>query len=186
MQDPDPFEPFPVRSSERIYDSVWCGLRRDMIDIGKAKLQEYHVFELPDAVSVVPVLPDGSVVMVWQYRYPHGKSHWEVPTGRSHPGEDPVAAAHRELMEETGYATPRLERVAGFYPINGISDHFAHIFIAWDCQLERAPSLDDAERLSVHVVPREEARRKLLGGQFEDAFTGLSLFHYLARAGGPS
>jgi len=183
-ENPPPFPPFPVERSERIYDSHWCGLRRDYVRLTAGKLQEYHVFEISNAVSVVPVLPDGSIVMLWQFRHPHGKSHWETPAGRKDDGEPAEAAARRELLEETGYRPGRLERVAGFYPTNGISPHYADIFIAYDCALEREPDHDAAERMTVHVMAADEARARLVRGEFEDGFTSLGLFHHFARVDG--
>lgn len=177
--DPEPLPGFPVDSSERLYDSHWCGLRRDQLVLPDGKLQEYHVFEVPDAVSIVPVLPDGRLLLLWQYRYPHGKSHWEVPAGRIHEDEELEAAAARELREETGHRAGRLERVAGFYPTNGISAHYAHIVIAHDCVEEGAVQLDAAERLEVHVFDRARVKKLLASGAVEDGFTALALFYYL-------
>ncbi len=179
--DPPPFEPFRVDSSTRIYDSHWCGLRRDQLELDDGSLQEYHVFEVAPAVVVVPVLPDGSIVMLWQYRYPHGETHWEVPAGRIDDGETPEAAAHRELLEETGHVAGELVPVARFYPTNGISPHHAHIFLARGCERVRAPEPDASERLAVHTLPEDEVRARLHRGDFADGFTALALFHHFAR-----
>ena len=179
--DPPPFEPFELHSSEKVYDSYWCGLRRDMLQLRPDKLQEYHVFEVQDAVAVVPVLPDGSIVMLWQYRYPHGKTHWEIPAGRMDEGESPEEAARRELLEETGYRPGRLERMAGFYPTNGISAHHAELFVARDCVLEREPDPDPSERLLVRIKPRKEVFERLVSGGFEDGFTALALFYHFLQ-----
>src|SRR6188472_3399432 len=127
---PKPFRPFGLARSERIYHSPWCGLRRDIVLLESGAEREYHVFEIGDAVAVVPVLPDGRIVMIGQYRYPHGKTHWEIPAGRLHENEEPVEAARRELREETGYRAARFEPLPGFYPSNGITAHFAHAFVA--------------------------------------------------------
>ena len=181
-QDPPPFPPFPLARSERIYDSYWCGLRRDMVELDNGRLQEYHVFEIHDAVAVVPVLPDGSIVMLWQFRHPHGKTHWEIPAGRVDEGEETTAAVERELLEETGYAPGRLEHLAGFYPTNGISPHHAELYVARDCRLVKAPEPDPSERFSVRVLPEGEVRERLHRGEFEDGFTALALFYWFARA----
>jgi len=179
--DPAPFPPFELAHSERIYDSYWCGLRRDHVRLATGALQEYHVFEIHDAVAVVPVLPDGSIVMLWQFRHPHGKTHWEIPAGRVDEGEDAAGAAERELLEETGYRPGRLVELGGFYPTNGISPHHARLFAALDCTPVGRPDPGPCERFSVHVQPADEVRRRLHRGDYADGFTALALFYHFAR-----
>lgn len=179
--DPPAFEPFEVDSSETIYDSSWCTLRRDQIRLPDGSLQEYHVFDVPSAVCVVPVLPDGSIVLLWQHRHPHGGTHWEVPAGRIDAGETPAQAAERELLEETGYRSDRLEAVCRFYPVNGISPHQAHVFVAHACQRVGDPAHAPAERMTVHVMGGDEVHERLRRGEFRDGFTSLALFHHFER-----
>lgn len=181
--DPPPFEPFAIERSERIYDSPWCGLRRDLLRLDADRVQEHHVLEISPAVAVVPLLPDGRILLLWQYRHPLGRTHWEVPAGRIMQGEEPAAAAARELLEETGHAAGTLERLAGFYPTNGISAHYAHVFAAHACERVAAQSLDPSERITVHPFPAEEVRDRLARGAFEDGFTALSLaYHFLSSS----
>jgi len=178
-RNPEPFPPFPVAASKRIYDSAWCGLRRDEVILPDGSRQEYHVFEISDAVVVVPVRADGSIVMVGQYRYPHGKTHWELPAGRIAEGELPEETARRELAEETGYHAGRLVPLPGFYPTNGISAHYAHAFVALDCKKAAEPAPEASEQIVVRVFLQEEAEALLDAGLMEDGFTALPLLYYL-------
>ncbi len=179
--DPAPFPPFEVARSERIYASPWCGLRRDIVRLANGAEREYHVFEVGEAVAVVPVLRDGRVLMIGQYRYPHGRTHWEIPAGRLHEGEDPAVAAQRELREETGHACARLEKLPGFYPTNGISAHYAHAFVAHDCEKVGELQLDDTERIVVKAFTRDEIERLVDSGKLADAFAAISLMYWLRR-----
>ena len=171
-----PFEPFEVPSTERVYDSPWCAPDRDAIRLPDGAMGEYHIFRIPDAVVVVPVTTDGHIAMIWQHRHPHGKTHWEVPAGRMNPGEAPEQAAQRELIEETGHTAGELVPLTGFYPVNGISDHFAHAFLALECQATGKLQLDDTERILMHKRPIAEVRAALHNGEFKDGFSALALF----------
>lgn len=178
-RNPEPFQPFEVAESKHVYESPWCGLRRDEVVLPNGKLQEYHVFEISNAVVVVPVRKDGSIVMVGQYRYPHGRTHWEIPAGRINEGEEPARAAQRELREETGYRAGKLLPLPGFYPTNGISAHYAHAFVALECEEDGELELDDSEQLIVRVFSQPEAEALLDHGLLADAFTALPLMYYL-------
>jgi len=182
---PPPFPPFPVAESRRIYDSPWCGLRRDVVILPGGARQEYHVFELSDAVAVVPVRADGSIVMIGQYRYPHGETHWEIPAGRISDGESPEPAAERELLEETGYRAGRLVALPGFFPANGITAHYAHAFVALDCECVGDATPDDSEQICVAVFDRNEVRAMLAAGRIRDGFSAITLLYWLHFGDGP-
>ncbi len=181
--EPPPFAPFERLRSEQIYHSRWCGLRRDIVRLPSGSEQEYHVFEITDAVVVLPVLADGRVAMVGQYRYPHGKTHWELPAGRMNPGETPREAAARELLEETGLRAGKLSALPGFYPTNGISAHFAHAFLAEDCAVVAEPAPEDSEQLFRRFFTRAEIAALFDAGRLADAFAALPVAYWLRRSG---
>ncbi len=174
---PAPFSPFEVESSERIYSSPWVGLRRDMLSLPEGGSQEHHVIEISDAVCVLPMTTEGEIVLIGQHRYVHGKTHWEVPAGRLESGEDPEEGARRELQEETGYQAATMERLPGFYPTNGISAHWAHLFLARDCVRVGDQNLDAAERIVVKTFTWDEADALLRAGRIEDGFAALALLY---------
>ncbi|MCK6446839.1 MAG: NUDIX domain-containing protein [Planctomycetes bacterium] len=179
---PEPFRPFERLASERIYDSRWCGLRKDWIRLHDGHEQDYHVFEVDDAVVVVPVYENGDIALLWQYRYVHGKSHWEVPAGRIAPGEAPEAAAARELAEEAGCVARELVRLPGFYPINGISPHYAHAFVALGCTPNDGARPERSEQILVQRCAAHTVRERLRRGEIADGFTALALLYYFAGA----
>jgi len=178
---PPPFEPYEVLESKQIYSSHWCGLRRDVLKLDDGSPQEYHVVEIPDAVAAVPLTSDGRVVLIGQYRYPHGKTHWEIPAGRLTDGEPPEEGARREVREETGYAPGSFEKLPGFYAANGISSHYAHLFLARDCVLAGPAEPEPCERIVVRVFTRREVEALLDAGRIEDGFTALALLYWLRR-----
>ena len=178
-ENPPAFEPFEVARTERLYDSKWCGLRRDWLALPDGTEQEYHVVEIPDAVVVVPVTREGSILLVGQYRHPNAKTHWEAPAGRIAAGEAPEAAVRRELREETGYSAGRLSKLPGFYAANGITAHYAHAFVAHDCERVGELELDPCERLIVRSFDRLEVERLLDAGRIEDGFSALALLYWL-------
>ena len=91
-------------SSEQVFDGKLLHVRRDTVRLpdGSLATREYVVH--PGAVLIVPVLPDGRLVVERQYRYPVGQVFIEFPAGKLDPGEAEIATARRELAEETGYA----------------------------------------------------------------------------------
>jgi ADP-ribose pyrophosphatase len=179
--DPPQFPPFERLRTEQIYDSHWCGLRRDVLRLHDGGEQEYHVIEISDAVVVVPVLADGRIALIGQYRYPHGRTHWEVPAGRIAPGETPEECALRELREEAGCTAERLVRLPGFYPTNGISAHYAHAFAAMGCADVGGPNPESSEQILVREFTRAEVEQLLDAGRIADGFTALALLYWLRR-----
>lgn len=176
-EDPAPFPPFEVESSERIYDSWWVSLRRDMLALPGGGSQEHHVIEIGDAVCVLPITKDGRVVLIGQYRHPHGTTHWETPAGRLEDGEDPKVGALRELREETGYEPGEMVPMPGFYPTNGISAHWAHLYAATGCEKLHDQDLDPSERIVVKTFSWDECEALLRAGKIRDGFTALALLY---------
>src|ERR1700712_4538638 len=99
-------QPWEKISSEYLYNETWFTFRRDRVRKGNGQeMYPYYVLEYSNWVNVFPVTTDGKVVLVKQYRYGIGQWSIEVPGGIMDEGEtDPMLAAQRELLEETGYS----------------------------------------------------------------------------------
>src|SRR5262245_26296798 len=96
--------PFRTLHSSRPFVDARCEVRRDEFELDDGFRGIHLVIEIPNAVCVVPVLEDGRILLLRQWRYTVGRELWEVPAGRMQPGESVEAAAARELREETGHA----------------------------------------------------------------------------------
>lgn len=112
-----------------------------------------------------------------QYRYAYGEEVLEIPAGKLEQGEDPAAAAKRELKEETGACAEALERIAVVYPSPGYTNEKIYVYRAAGVTLDSSRP-DDDEFLSVQWIDVERVKRMLLSGEFTDAKTLIALQYY--------
>lgn len=103
-------------STKRIYDGKIVNLRVDTVLLPNGREALREVIEHVGAVCVVPVMPDGTVYLVRQYRYPFAEAVLEIPAGKLDAGEQPVDAANRELEEEIGMKASELIYMGEFRP----------------------------------------------------------------------
>ena len=157
-------------SAERLYEGKVISLRRDMVLLPNGKQASREIVEHPGAIAVVPLLPDGRIVMVRQFRHPVGQVLLEIPAGKLAPGEDPDECARRELEEETGYLAGKLERKASIFTAPGFTDEVIHIYLAGDLQ-KTAMNPDEDEFLAVVAYEQQEIRRMIQTGAICDAKT---------------
>jgi ADP-ribose pyrophosphatase len=135
----------------------------------------------PAGATVVPLLPDGRVVLLRQFRPIVGAELCEVPAGTTNPGESPEACARRELVEEAGYEAGRLERLGEILVDPGLTDDRLFLFVARDLRpVARRPEPDEA--IEVFVVPLTEAYRMIDAGEIVDAGTVAALLSLRCRA----
>jgi len=140
----------------------------------------------PGAVSVVPLKSDGTVVLVRQYRAAVDAMVIEIPAGkRDVVGEAPELTAARELAEEVGLASGRMELLSTFHNSIGFSDEFSFVYLAQD--LTEVPTdrqgVEEAY-LEVLEVPLVDAVAMVHAGEITDAKTVIGLTMALARTGG--
>jgi len=131
----------------------------------------------PGAVLILPILGDGHVVMIHNYRFAAGKELLELPAGTLEPPEAPIDCAARELQEETGYVASRIEAFCGFYTTPGFTDEYMHVFVATDLT-RTAQQLDRTEQIRVEIMSFDDALQATVDGRIVDAKTIAALHIY--------
>jgi ADP-ribose pyrophosphatase len=166
------FRECPVRS-RRVRHGRAVDFRVDTVRLpnGKPVIREY--LDHCGAAAVVPFIED-DIILVRQYRYPVGRTTYEIPAGKLDAGEGPLACIRRELREETGYTAGRIRRLIGFWPTPAFSNELIHVYVADRLKPGRM-QLDHDEFLSVARVPFKKALRWVFAGKIRDSKTVIAL-----------
>ncbi|MCX7020801.1 MAG: NUDIX hydrolase [bacterium] len=169
-------------SSRLIYSGRIMEVRVDEVRLTNGKLSTRELVRVADAVLMLPLLDDGTVLLISQYRKGPEVDLLELPAGKIDPGEDPLAAAHRELLEETGYRAGKMERLSGVYTCPGFCDELIHLYLATELHRER-PQPDDDELIRLVPTPLGEVERMLFDGRLVDSKSVAALGLFLLRRG---
>lgn len=164
--------------SETVFLGRLLDVRRDRVRLpdGNEATREY--IRHPGAVVVIPVLPDGRLIVERQFRYPLGRAFLELPAGKIEPGEDILACARRELREETGFEASDWHYLGVMHPCIGYSDERIEIFLARGLS-EVGHARDEEEFLELHFMSVPEVQAAVIEGRITDGKTVTALFHAL-------
>lgn len=155
---------------EEIYSGKIIKVHRDIVTLPDGGEAVREVVEHPGGVCIAAVDKQRRVFLVEQYRYPMGECTLELPAGKLDWGEQPDAAAVRELKEETGCTAESLEYVGVIYPSPGYAGEKLYMYIATGLD-EGEQQLDEDEFLSLKRVPLAEAAKTALENGYKDAKT---------------
>ena len=158
-------------ASKLIFDGKVLHLYKDDIALpdGRGAFREYvrHI----GAVCVVPVTDEGEVICVKQYRYPIAEVVLEIPAGKlDYKGENPEAAARRELREETGAVSGKLTYMGKYYSSPAILDECIYMYLAEDLEFGDN-ELDEDEFIEVERIPIDELADMICNGDVIDGKT---------------
>jgi ADP-ribose pyrophosphatase len=169
-----------VIQSDLAFQGRHVRVRVDRIIDSAGKTASLEIVEHPGAVCVVPLLDNGDVVLIRQYRHATGKELLEICAGGLKPGEDPLEAARRELEEETGFLAGKLVERARFWTTPGFTTEFMYLYEATDL-VKTQTNFDDDEIIDVEIATQEESLRMIDDGRIQDAKSILGLLRVLPR-----
>lgn len=162
-------------SSETIASGGMLMVKRDLVRLPNGNTSHREYVKHPGAVVVVPMLPNGHVVLEKQFRYALQQMFIELPAGKIDANEDVLHAGQRELLEETGYTANHWLKLGHQHPCIGYSDEVIHIYLASDL-IAGAPQRDEDETLEVFDLSLADCLAMIKHGEITDGKTIVALF----------
>ncbi len=141
-------------------------------------LHDFFVLETGDWVNVIPLTPEGQVVLVRQYRHGVKRVTVEIPGGLVDDGEDPAVAAARELEEETGYRAGTVVHLGSVDAQPALQNNRCHTYLALGCVRVGDPAPDAGEDLRVALAPVDDVPRMIAAGEITHAHVLAAFYWY--------
>jgi ADP-ribose pyrophosphatase len=167
-----------ILKSQVVYQGPVFGIRRDEVIEPTGIRTTREVITHSGSVVVLPVLPDGRVVLIRQYRHAARQYLWELVAGRMDHGETPKQGAARELIEETGYRAKKFTVFLDVFPSPGFLEERMYILLAEGLTPGEAQPEEDEKIISRAYKP-SELREMIRRGQLCDAKSVAGILYYL-------
>lgn len=160
-----------------LYDGVKVRLEVHHLESDDGHRHFREICVHPGAVLILPILPDGQIVLIRTFRYAVQQWLYELPAGTLEKGESPMNCAGRELVEETGYLAGRMAPIASFFTSPGILSEKMYAFAAYDLQSGES-ALELGEQIELAPVTWDNAIDMIRTGQIVDGKTITALLMY--------
>jgi ADP-ribose pyrophosphatase len=163
-------KPWKKLSEEALFKNNWWTYKRDMYELPSGKVGEYNYVHIGGSAMVVPIMKDGQVLLVNQYRYLNSRESLEFPCGSVKERMTHDEAAWHELAEETGYSSNRMFLAGEFNPYNGVTNEICKVYIARELQhVGGVP--DETEEFELVALTADEIDAKIQSGEIWDGMT---------------
>ena len=176
-----------VLTSEYLAREPWFTVRHESLELPDGRrIPDYYVLEYPDWINVIAITRDGRFVFIDQYRHGLGETSYEIPAGVSEPSDgSKLAAAQRELAEETGYGGGEWRLLMTVSANPATQNNLTHCFLATGVGRIGEQHLDPTEDLRVHLLTRAEVLELLRTDRIRQALMTAPLWRYFAENPAP-
>ncbi len=158
-------------SSEEVFHGHVLRIRKDEVRLPHGGIREREIVEHPGGVLAVPILSDGRLILIQQYRYSIDQPIYEFPAGKLEKGEPPLDCVQRELEEETGYVTNNWDMLTQIVTSPGFCDEIIHLFVAQDVERSPNPRREEDEYIMFDAYSPDTIRQMIRDKIIIDAKT---------------
>lgn len=160
-------KPWRILESEMALDHPWYRVRRDTVELPDGKIiDDFYLSIRPEVVLIFPVTESGEVILVRQYKHGSQQILLEFPGGIfTDPNEDPLAAAARELAEETGYTSDRYRSLGQLWDDPAKQNNRLHLFLAEGARRTVETRFDETEFIELELVRLEDVPAMIADGR---------------------
>lgn len=168
---------------ERMYQGTVVDVYRDTMQFSNGNMEEWDYIHHKGAAAVLPIMEDGRILMVRQYRNALERFSLELPAGALDKAEEPgIVCAARELEEETGYRSEELEWLLTIRTTVALCNEKIEIYVAKNL-VPTKQRLDENEFVGVEICTIGELKEKVFSGEIEDAKTVAAIMAYITKYG---
>ena len=156
-----------------------CTVRRGPLQSRtSSKRKDFYLFDFPNWVNIIARTPDKEILMIRQFRYGTKRMELEIPGGTIDPGEDPVAAGCRELLEETGFVGENAKIIGRVCPNPAIQGNYCYTILVENASRTAKPHPDDMEEIDCFCVLEQDIDRYIRTGRIEHGLVLNAFAHY--------
>jgi ADP-ribose pyrophosphatase len=174
--------PWKRLSSRDIVSSRWLRVSEDRCELASGLiLDPFFVIHEPEWVHVAALAGDGKLLTVRQYRYAGDAFCTEFPGGVVDEGEEPIHAAQRELLEETGYIAEQWEYAGWLFANPAKQTNKVHLFVAWEISQIAPQKLDTSEDIEFAFMSQTAIQDSINAGDFSQALHVASFYRAVSH-----
>jgi ADP-ribose pyrophosphatase len=166
-----------ILSTSTVYRGKLFNVEMTELRMANGALAKREGIVHPGAVAMVPVAPDGRLLLVTQYRHSAGMRLLEIPAGTLEKGEAPGAAVVRELQEEVGMTPGRVDALGGFYVAPGYTSEYIHLYVCSELTASKLDG-DEDEDIDIHPLTAAEALAAIESGAICDAKSVIGILRW--------
>jgi 8-oxo-dGTP pyrophosphatase MutT (NUDIX family) len=167
-----------VHGERAVYESPWVSVALVDVEVPGGERFEHHVVRTPSDASGVVATAGGRVLLIHRHRFITDSTGWEIPAGRVEKGEEPIEAARRETLEETGWRPGPLSMLFSYFPSIGLMDQRFNVFLADGAERVGEPA-DSGESDRVEWMAISELPVLIRQGEIQDGYSLTALLWLL-------